>query len=173
MNNCVFLDRDGTLIKLVHYLSDPRKVQMESGVVEGLRMLKSRGYIFGVITNQSIIGRGLATSREVELVNEKLIQLLLASGIELDFFLVCPHTPVDSCNCRKPNTMLGLQAIDTFSINVDHSYMIGDQESDVEFGINLGVKTIQIGGSKEQLVIPDKYSNDMIEAATWILESGK
>ena len=38
----VFLDRDGTLIEHVHYLSDPALVRLLPGAAEALRRLRSR-----------------------------------------------------------------------------------------------------------------------------------
>ncbi len=171
MNKCIFLDRDGTLIEFVHYLSDPSQVKLEFGVVSGLRLLKSKGFVLGVITNQSIIGRGIATSYQVNLVNQRVTELLAAESIKLDFMHVCPHAPWALCKCRKPNTALGLKVIKDFAIDLDKSFMIGDQPSDTAFGLNLGVKTVQIGESRDINAAPHKYATDMLDAATWIIES--
>lgn len=170
MNKCVLLDRDGTLIDFIHYLSDPNLVKLNSGVVSGLKMLRRHGFLLGVISNQSIIGRGLASIDQVNLVNLKLEELLASENIELDFLYICPHAPSKSCICRKPNVGLGIRAIKEYSIDINSSYMIGDQSTDIEFGQNLGVKTVQIGESRTSNSTPDKYASDMLDAARWIVK---
>ena len=64
-NPFVIFDRDGTLIKHVHYLSDPDGVELTPNLISGLLLLKNNGFKFGIVTNQSIINRGLATTQEV------------------------------------------------------------------------------------------------------------
>ena len=59
MKPAVFLDRDGTLIDLVPYLTDPQQVSIVSGGLAALQRLQAKGLALVVVTNQSAIGRGL------------------------------------------------------------------------------------------------------------------
>ena len=61
----VFLDRDGTLIEHVHYLSDPVDVRLLPGAAEALRRLRDAGFACVVVTNQSAIGRGMITKDQL------------------------------------------------------------------------------------------------------------
>ena len=54
----VMLDRDGTVIRECHYLSDPEQVELLPGVGEGLRQLQDMGLRLVILTNQSGINRG-------------------------------------------------------------------------------------------------------------------
>jgi len=47
--------------------------------------------------------------------------------------------------------------------------MVGDQESDMIFGRNLGCKTIQLQGDADKSVFADYYSESLESAARWIL----
>lgn len=140
----LILDRDGTIIRLVHHLKDPMLVEFIPGVANALVMLKGLGFRFGIISNQSVIGRGKASIQEVQAVNLRITNYFKKIGIEFDFFLFCPHKPEDNCLCRKPNTLLGESAIEEFSIDPRKSYMIGDAISDIEFGNRLGLRSIMI-----------------------------
>jgi len=107
----VIFDRDGTLIKHVHHLINPDLVLVKSDLGVALQLLQVFDFKFGIISNQSVIGRSLATYSDVELVNSKIIEFLEPLGIVVDFVYFCPHLPNDGCTCRKPEIGLGQRAI--------------------------------------------------------------
>ena len=77
----VIFDRDGTVIDHVHHLRDPNSVKVKGDLVESLERLQAVGFRFGLITNQSIIGRGIATHEQVTRVNNVIFQQLSKEGI--------------------------------------------------------------------------------------------
>ena len=147
----LILDRDGTIIRLVHHLKDPKLVEFIPGVANALEILKGLGFRFGIISNQSVIGRGKASIQEVKEVNLRITNFFKKNGIEFDFFLFCPHKPEANCPCRKPNTLLGETVIEEFSIDPGQSYMVGDAISDIEFGNRLGLKSILISAEAPKI----------------------
>lgn len=165
----VLLDRDGTLIEHIHHLVDQDLVRLKIGVVQGLKKLQENGFSFGIITNQSVIGRGMASRKKIEAINDVIVQLLTQNDIGIDFVFICPHMPDFGCNCRKPNTELGLRAILEYNMLPSESFMIGDQESDQIFGKRLGCKTIQVKGNAQKSQFTDHYSESFIDAVEWIL----
>lgn len=138
----LIFDRDGTLIELVPYLKSVAQVRFFDDVLSNLVVASQKGYSFGLITNQSVIARGIASRRDVEEVHQYLKACLMDYDIHFDFFLYCPHVPSDNCDCRKPATALGQHAILNFSINVKASYFVGDQVSDLEFARRLGLTPV-------------------------------
>ncbi len=72
----------------------------------------------------------------------------------LDIFY-CPHAPTDSCECRKPNPGMILKATKKYNIDLEKSWIIGDQISDINAGINAGINnTILI--NSEYIIKTDK-----------------
>lgn len=136
-NKILFLDRDGTLIRKFSYLCDPNKVFIEPGAIEALLIAQARGFELVIVTNQSAIGRGLCTRAEVEEINSKVESILHVSGIIIKEILICPHAPIDDCACRKPKTGL-VEKYLTSEKSRPFFAMIGDQISDMEFGIKVG-----------------------------------
>lgn len=128
----VLLDRDGTLIVEKNYLADPTGVELEEGVVEGLTQLQRAGYRLVVVTNQSGIGRGYYTLSDAQAVNQRVAELLAARGVLIDGWYICPHRPDADCDCRKPRPGLALAAAKDLSLDLAHSWVIGDKASDVE-----------------------------------------
>ncbi len=165
----VLFDRDGTLIEHVHHLIDPELVQFKSDLQSSLQILEKAGYRFGIISNQSVIGRGLASASDIQKVNKRITDFLRPYGINFDFVYFCPHRPGDGCECRKPAISLGLKAIAEHRLDPSQSFMIGDQESDLIFGKNLGCTTIQVQGNAKNSPFADYYSVTLKDAAKWIL----
>lgn len=168
MQKYIIFDRDGTLIKYVPYLCDSQFIRIEKKTILGLILLKRNGFKFGVISNQSVIGRGIASEDQVISVNTAIMKKLDFYKISFDFFFYCPHDPISACKCRKPKTALGLKAISEFDIDVANSYMIGDMDSDIEFGIALNLRTIKLSvdnTSKAQFT-----TRNVLSAADWILK---
>ncbi|STO32193.1 D,D-heptose 1,7-bisphosphate phosphatase [Fusobacterium necrogenes] len=149
MNKAIILDRDGTINIEKDYLHKIEDFEFEEGVVEGLKILADLGYIFVVVTNQSGIARGYYTEEDLEILNNYIGEILEKEGIKIKKFYFCPHHPEKGvgkykveCNCRKPNPGMLEEAIKEFDIDREKSFMIGDNISDIEAGINANVTPI-------------------------------
>ena len=169
MPKFVIFDRDGTLIKHVRYLNKIDQVIFADGIFDSLKNLALNNYRLGIITNQSLINRKFGTYEQVNLVNNFIIEQLRLNSIEIEFILVCPHTPEEKCNCRKPKQKFMDYAINQFGLDTSTSFMVGDSESDMEFGKKGGCKTIQIAESQANSQYADYDCENLIEACEIIL----
>ena len=168
-NAFVIFDRDGTLIRHIHHLVDSDLVEIKSDLGTALQLLHKSNFRFGIVSNQSVISRGLATHSEVEKINAKISNFLKPLGIFFDFIYYCPHLPSDGCECRKPAIGLGQKAIIEHNLDPKMSFMVGDQEEDMLFGRNFGCKTVQVQGDADRSEFADYYSDTLESAARWIL----
>jgi D-glycero-D-manno-heptose 1,7-bisphosphate phosphatase len=169
VNKYVIFDRDGTLIEHIHYLKDPNLVKLKPGTAAGMQLLLINKFRFGVITNQSIINRNLATEQEVIDTNNKVRDICGDFRAKFDFIYYCPHIPEENCNCRKPKTALGIQALTKFNIDIKKSFYVGDQKSDIEFARNLGLTPILINHMKSGNFGEDYLEfSDIFEASLYI-----
>ena len=138
----VFLDRDGTLIEQVHYLSDPERVRLLPGAGEALRKLRDAGFACVLVTNQSAIGRGMFDEGQLHRIHDELHRQLDANGTALDAIYFCPEAPTSDNRTviehgdRKPGPGMLLRAAQEMGINLDASWMVGDMVSDVLAGIH-------------------------------------
>jgi len=173
----VFFDRDGTLIheKPGTYLSDPAAVRLYAPVKPALQKLAQAGFEFFIVSNQSGIGRGYFTEKEVNKVHARLCQLL--KPVTIREIVFCPHAPEDKCPCRKPGTLLGNQLIKKYHIDTARSFMVGDKKADVLFGQALHMKAILMttANGKNHLkkypdLKPDFIAKNMLAAAHYILK---
>ena len=137
----VFLDRDGTVNVDFGYVSRPDDVVLLAGAAEAIGRLKRAGYIVVIVSNQSAIGRGMASAAQIEATNDRLCELLRAADTAaiIDLIVYCPHAPEDRCLCRKPQTGLSKGVEEKWSFSPTSCWIVGDKMSDIEFGINLGI----------------------------------
>ncbi|MFX1297166.1 MAG: HAD-IIIA family hydrolase, partial [Promethearchaeota archaeon] len=65
-NKAIFLDRDGVINEEVNYLSDPGDFKFIKGSIEALKILKNKGFLLIIITNQAGIARGYFTKEVLD-----------------------------------------------------------------------------------------------------------
>ena len=142
----VFLDRDGVLNvdPIGDYITKPDDFKLLPGVLNGLKRLDQAGYRLIAISNQAGIGDGVFTKKDLDKVNDRMVEILAESGIRLSGVYYCLHGKDEGCGCRKPQIGLFLQAASDFQIDRSKSFFIGDKISDVEAGQTFGVKVIML-----------------------------
>jgi HAD superfamily hydrolase (TIGR01662 family) len=136
----VLFDRDGTLVVDVPYNGDPAAVRPMPGARDALDRLRRSGVAVGVVTNQSAIGRGLLTERDVAAVNARVESILGP----LDVWAVCPHAAADGCTCRKPAPGLVQRAARAMRVDPARCVVIGDIGSDVGAAAAAGARSILV-----------------------------
>ena len=161
MKKAVFIDRDGTLNRMVydetHGLMDsplrPEQVQMIPCAGAFLADLHQAGYFVCVVTNQPGLAKGTLTLQRLDEINRTLAAQLDAEGGHWDDLAACPHHPTGSgtpnefvreCRCRKPRPGLLLEAAQIHGIDLAASWMIGDGLNDVQAGRAAGCRTILV-----------------------------
>ncbi len=147
-NAAVFLDRDGTLNVDKGYVHRLQDWEWIPGAIDSLVALKKAGFLLIVITNQAGIAREYYKSADMEALHDAINHELNQHGVSIDGFYHCPHHPkfgdLRECNCRKPEPGMILQAHIDFDIDLGKSWLIGDKFSDIQAGLDAGVKSILV-----------------------------
>lgn len=182
LRRAVFTDRDGTLNPDLHYLSDPERIEILPGVIQGIARLREHGYLVLCVTNQSGIGRGFFTPARLEEIHWRIAARLEAAGAPLDGFYYCPHRPEDRCACRKPGVALFLQAAQQHGLDLASCAIIGDRVLDMEVGRTLGMVSAFVpergleSNAREELRLrgsfPELTAGSFLGAALQILSLG-
>jgi len=169
-----FIDRDGTLIEEVNFLSDVGDLQVFPYTAEALRLLKESGFWIVVVTNQSGIGRGIYSEADMHAIHDAM-QVELGGAI--DAFYFCPHLPDEGCECRKPGLGMINFAQRDMAIDLERSWMIGDKRIDVETGQAAGIGSALVltgYGLKHQDELPqapDVVSENLLQAVERIIQA--
>jgi histidinol-phosphate phosphatase family protein len=169
----MFLDRDGTINhRLVDgYIGSPENFEFLPGVLEALYKANSRFDHIFIVTNQQGIGKEIITEEEVKQVHQYMMAKIVKNGGRIDQIYVCPHLSVFNPLCRKPNPGMALQAKEDFpEIEFSSSIMVGDADSDIEFGKNLGMYTVRVRENHRNLSsTPDFVVDSLLDFMNLII----
>ncbi len=152
----IFLDRDGTINKLVGFLRETEEFELLEGVSEAVKKINASGFLAIVVTNQPVIARGEVSYEKLKEIHNKMETMLGYDGAYLDGIYFCPHHPHKGyegevpelkieCECRKPKPGMLLKAAGDFHIDLSRSWVIGDSENDILAGKAAGCRTVLIG----------------------------
>jgi len=189
MKPAIFLDRDGVLIEDVDLLTKPEQIRILPHVPRALKALKKAGFALVVVSNQTVVARGLASEADVRAINHRLQELLVREDApNLDGWYFCPHHPNAVlpayravCECRKPGSGMLLQAAREHDLNLPASFTVGDRITDIVAGAKAGTRTILVQTGKhadppietaepmDTSIKPDYICPDLLAAAEWIL----
>jgi D-glycero-D-manno-heptose 1,7-bisphosphate phosphatase len=143
----LFLDRDGVINErnFDGYITTPEKFHFLPGVLEAIAQLTPRfKYIF-VVTNQQGIGKGIMTESNLLEIHDYMLNQVASFGGKITDCFFAPELKSENAMRRKPNIGMGIEAKAKFKdIDFTKSVMVGDTDSDILFGQNLGMKTVRI-----------------------------
>ncbi len=164
LHKAIFFDRDGVINKeRKDYVKTVAELEIFPNIVIPIKKLIKMGFLIVVITNQSAINRGFTTHHDVSDIHSRIQQFLQKNDARIDKFYYCPHKPDEHCVCRKPNPGLILRAVSELKIDLQKSWMIGDNETDVEAAVKAGCKYYKINSNDELPVIVDKILDEDIK----------
>jgi D,D-heptose 1,7-bisphosphate phosphatase len=178
LRRAVFLDRDGTLIRHVHLLTQPSQVKLIPGAADAIRNLQALDYACIIVTNQSVIGRGLLTESGLNDVHNEMHRQLAEHNVRLDGVFFCPESPTNSDRTviehpdRKPGPGMLQKAAREMLLDLGRSWIIGDMQSDMLAGRNAKLRgTILVRTGQGDRVDPNDPSVDYV--ATDLLEASR
>lgn len=137
----VFLDRDGVINRAFVRDGKPyppdflAQFELLPGIIEGVGLLKARGFLVIVVTNQPDVGAGRQTRAAVEAMHDRL-----RHGLPVDAIKACYHVEADDCACRKPRPGMLLEAAAEHDIALAESFVVGDRWRDIEAGQAAGCR---------------------------------
>ena len=153
MRPAVFLDRDGVLIANIEtYVRSWEQVEIFPYSAPALRQISEAGFATVVVTNQSIVGRGIMSFEDIQRLHFAIMAEILEQGGVVDASYICPHGPEDECACRKPKPGMLTDAARDLGLDLAKSFMIGDALTDMQAAEAAGVKGILVrtGRGEEQ-----------------------
>ena len=158
----LFLDRDGVInVRLIDdYVKDINEFVFLPGVLDAFKIFNRKFKHIIVVTNQQGVGKGLMKNEDVEKVHEFMIRNIENQDGRVDKVYFCPQLKSVPDNYRKPSPKMAFFTKNDFpDIDFSKSIMLGDMNSDIEFGKNAGMKTIIIGNETIKSYPDDKFDS--------------
>ncbi|HXX59566.1 MAG TPA: HAD family hydrolase [Dehalococcoidales bacterium] len=159
----VFLDRDGVINELIYHteagiIDSPFTVEqfrLLPGAAAAIHQLNGAGYRVLVVSNQPGIAKEHFSPETLRKMTQKMRRLLKKQNARLDKVYYCLHHPEGSaikyrktCECRKPEPGMLIQASVECNAVLSDCYMVGDNLNDILAGQRAGCRTIFIGKFK-------------------------
>jgi D-glycero-D-manno-heptose 1,7-bisphosphate phosphatase len=185
----VFLDRDGVLNVEAGYLSQIEDLQLLPGVAQAVRKLNDLGLFCCLVSNQSGPARGYYSAKHVELLHDRLGDLLQQQAdAHLDARYFCPYlSPAAGgtdpsyaqwSTWRKPNTGMLVAAAWKYDLDIQQSFMVGDKATDIDLAHNAGCRGILVqtgfgeqvlSGDYQHPTKPDYLATNLTDGVDWIV----
>ncbi len=168
-NWTLFLDRDGVInVRLIDdYVKNINEFEFMPDVLDAFRIFAERFGKIIIVTNQQGVGKGLMTLEIVDSIHDFMKKQIENQKGRVDAIYVCPQLKTEPDNFRKPSPKMAYKAQADFpAIDFKKSIMIGDSNSDIEFGHNAGMHTILIGDEVTKSVADDRFDSLILFANT-------
>jgi histidinol-phosphate phosphatase family protein len=162
----VFLDRDGVINHRImgDYVKHVEEFQFLDKVPEAIGKLASFFRHVFVVTNQQGIGKGVMTHEQLKRIHQHMIDGVKEQGGHISAVYYAPNLKTDNNTMRKPLGGMGMKAKADFpEIDFKKSIMVGDSDSDILFGKNLGMKTVRIKTVEPIGVAADMTCTSLVE----------
>lgn len=139
----ILLDRDGVLVEEVpNYVKHPGELALIPGSAAALARLNQAGHRVAMVTNQSVVGRGIIPVSMLERIHEHLRELLGREGGSLDAIFFCADPPWAATDRRKPGPGMLREAIARFRADAATTPMVGDSLGDMQAAKTAGCRRV-------------------------------
>lgn len=173
MQPAVFLDLDNTIVHDPGRTPNPDEITLIKGAAPAIASLRGLGYKIIVVANREGVARGWITEDDVQAIHTRVAELVeqTANGAVIDAFYYCPFHPQGELApykkdhpTRKPRPGMLQEAAEDMSLDLDASWMIGDELADVQAGHAAGTRTILLRPDAEQLMPVDPATIEGVTA---------
>ena len=143
----LFLDRDGVINDRIFggYVTEIAEFNFLEKSDEAIAILSNIFHLTFVVTNQQGIGKGLMTEFDLLEIHAYMSDQIHRQGGKINKCLFAPNLRGAEDDMRKPKPdMAELAQMEYPQVQFDRCVMVGDTDSDILFGKNLGMKTVRI-----------------------------
>ena len=149
MGRLALLDRDGVInVDRPDSVKSPDELALIPGSAAAIARLNAADIKVAVVTNQSVVGRGVIPLRQLEAIHGRLTEMLGREGARLDALFVCTDPPGAPSLRRKPRPGMLIEALQRFRAQPGETPMIGDDLRDLEAAQAAGCRRVLVRTGK-------------------------
>ena len=169
----LFLDRDGVINERIMggYVRNLEEFKFLPNVPNAIATLsKLFGNVF-VVTNQQGIGKGIMTESNLLEIHAYMQNEVEKCGGQIKKCYYAPGITSPQNQLRKPRPGMALLAQRQHkSVDFKRSVMVGDSDSDIIFGQNLGMKTVRVKTAEPINTEADITVTSLVELANLLVK---
>ncbi len=174
----VLLDRDGVLLEeRPGYVKSLEEIVIIPRALEALALLKQKGFTCVLVTNQSVVGRGIISQATLNRIHDFLCETVEVHGGKIDSLYFCTDHPDQATYRRKPKPGMLIEALEKYGAAAEETAFIGDTISDMMAAHEAGCKRYMVKTGKGQQEIgalpndlqPVIICEDILDAAHKII----
>lgn len=144
----LFIDRDGTILR------EPEDEQIDSydkfeflpGVITALSFLaRHTDYKLVLVSNQDGLGTDSYPEADFWPTHNLMLDILRGEGVVFYAQHIDRSFPHENLPTRKPGTAMLTSYMNNPEVDMEHSYVIGDRQTDAQLAENLGCRSLIIG----------------------------
>jgi D-glycero-D-manno-heptose 1,7-bisphosphate phosphatase len=143
----LFLDRDGVINERImgDYVTNLSEFHFRENVLNSMALLTNKfKYVF-VVTNQQGVSLGKMTENQLDEIHAYMVKEVNSRGGHITHVFSATELKNAHSSQRKPLPKMAFLAQELYpDIIFEKSIMVGDTDSDIQFGKNLGMKTVLI-----------------------------
>ncbi len=177
----VLIDRDGVINEEIKngYVKSPAELAIYPAALFAFKLFKENGFVCVVITNQSVVGRGIIDLKMLHNIHEFMSDAVSQSGGKIEEIFFCTDHPDKTTYRRKPNPGMLIEALEKYKADPAKTAFIGDAITDMQAAESAGCQRYMVltgKGSEEKNKIPDALRpvivcTDILDAAKKIIEA--
>lgn len=154
----IILDRDGTIIKHIHYLGNPSLLELNKDFKNFIKWTENKGINLYLHSNQSALEKGLFSFNSLMRVHIEMLHLIGAEKIKRSYYSKGMRSKY-----RKPKKSIVKTIIRTQNVSLDKIIMIGDSDVDFETAQNAGIQSFIINTGLNKPTRTKKLYNNFKE----------
>ncbi|MEI7669683.1 MAG: HAD-IIIA family hydrolase, partial [Pseudomonadota bacterium] len=140
-------------------------------------LLHKSGFICVVITNQSVVGRGIISQEQLDIIHKFLCDEVVRFGGKISEIFACTDHPKQATNRRKPASGMLIEALEKYSAKPERTPFIGDAITDMEAAFSAGCERhlVLTGKGKKtaetlpELMKPVHVHDNLLEVAKFLI----
>jgi D-glycero-D-manno-heptose 1,7-bisphosphate phosphatase len=178
----VLIDRDGVINEeLAGFVTEASMLRIYPQALEALRLLHEQKFRCVIVTNQSVVGRGVITEEALARIHDYLFEKVRQAGGRIDRLYHCADAPDAATYRRKPAPGMLLEALEAFEAEPGLTPFIGDSLTDMEAAQRAGCPRYLVmtgKGRKSASALPETLRpvhlcEDLLAAARRIVASAR
>jgi D-glycero-D-manno-heptose 1,7-bisphosphate phosphatase len=172
----VLADRDGVINEEIPgYVTSPRELILLPQALKAFALFRQEGFTAVVITNQSVVGRGIISLDTLHSIHEFMQAGIEAHGGKIDEVFICTDLPDAASRRRKPEPGMLLEALEKYGADAQETCFIGDALTDMQAAHAAGCRRyLVMTGKGRSVTVPDDlqpvtFCADILDAARKIV----